>query len=1501
LPAAQTLQAVNFWVLSSLMVRVIKVATGDGRNNGNVVFVHGLGGHPIETWGGVTERNPGDEFWPRWIADSFPELAVYSIGYEALKFKWEGEAQPLLNIGEDVLETLLADPQLSERPIAFVCHSLGGLVVKSLIYFAQQRRLGVARRLFGRIAQVIFLGTPHNGSGLANLLTSLRLATTLTHELQKSNDSLLGALNKFYKDLPGNEGLHIETPVFRETRPVGIWPWRAMVVPRDSAHPQIDGVTVVDVRGANHIDICKPAGCKSQVYDETIKLLRTLHSANPQPTSGLSTGFDAFESYYLKGEAGAPVPFGGRDRELAGLTRWLDAGANPRLLLSAPAGRGKSALVVKWIDHLKRQHKVNRPNTRQLISIPVSNRFGTNSPIVYLGRLAGELAHIADELAPDITVPEDNLRGRISQLLGRIEGKGTPLLLVFDGLDEALITDGVETLQGLIPIPFPANLRLLVSARWLVGDTDGSGWRSKLGWTSAGQTDAQDVIVEPLDAPAIADVLKQMGAPLDLAGTDRHIVRRLLELTVGEPLLLRFYAEDLWGRVRVGTPVTLDRLDAITPGFAGYFKTWIEQYQGGPAAAGGKGIDCRTVEPALAIFGFAAGPLTGTDFLEIAQAGFPSLPWEVSARKHVQPFQRFLIGNGTSEHPYTLSHPKIAEYLQRDRCRALADRAAMAFYTWGKQHVAAVNGKMRDGKPLPPGKTSRYVLSNYAYHLRNVSDSATTEDYLAMVEDGWRRAKEIIDPTQGAFARDVKAAWKAIAEREGQLGLLGPQWRCALTLSSIASIGSQIPGPLALVALRHGVITAEQAGSYAELNRFGGPETLARIALDRRLNCEEAIKFGKSALRLAMAADSSEFIRVIRLQTVVDTLFSSPETLAAEARDALTLVATRCAMSLTWTHYKAETLARLIPHLAPEDKKRAIASALAAANDTSGGKGRSLSALAQLTRYVSAADLQLIAAETVEAAKLYLDKVALPLAALWQHLSPEQIGDVLRSLKATTHPGARVCALWALVRHLRPEEIAEELKAAANLGDPVGRLYALAALAPRLSPSQIAEVLLPPERIQLAANVTEIGLIPNPVPRVGPDERQVARGFEAFGALAATAPGLDPDKRRVALEETLRAARSLDHERRMLALAGLVFYLEPIQRSEVLAEILADSRSPMVLGAVAHYLTREQTLVALQALRSNIGDQDEQLVALAKLAPRLEEAESHRALVHAVEKARATNNASALGALAAHLSPEQIASNAEWAQAIDSNEIRSIMLAVLAPYLLPDQRYRLVLDGLRAAKASKNMVAWVLLAAHLPLQEKQQSISELLEAGIERKGLSAKHQREEWTFLAVLADHLTSQQIVRAYELAHMISGTHGKLVLNAVLYPRLRDHPKFAEALVRDMKQAQAVPVAGLLALHVSHLSSDQRHEFLREALNATKDMANSHRTARLAELATLMGEPDGRDVMSALLDSVSQTARAESLDAAGKASELIARLGGASAVSQLKRAITDVCSWYP
>jgi hypothetical protein len=278
----------------------------------------------------------------------------------------------------------------------------------------------------------------------------------------------------------------------------------------------------------------------------------------------------AFADEYLVSETG-PIPFGGRDTELHRLDTWLlDPNAPPRMLVTAPAGRGKSALLVQWMRALQIRGE-SGPDGWQLAFMPISIRVGTNRPEVFYKGLAYRLAEITGDALPSEAIRDrDEIRGAVRDLLGRIADSDRRVIVVIDGLDEAL--HGRFKAEFLQAAP---KLRIVLSARWQVGDSNSKGWLKRLGWDRGVKVDSFEL--DRLDAHGIADVLVKLGAPVDILAREPDLVERLVMLTEGEPLLVRYYAEDLWQVSSKGARVTRADLDKLKPGFGNYFERWLDR------------------------------------------------------------------------------------------------------------------------------------------------------------------------------------------------------------------------------------------------------------------------------------------------------------------------------------------------------------------------------------------------------------------------------------------------------------------------------------------------------------------------------------------------------------------------------------------------------------------------------------------------------------------------------------------------------------------------------------------------------------------------------------------------------------------------------------------------------------------------------------------------------------------------------------------------------------
>lgn len=236
---------------------------------GSVVFVHGLGGDAYATW-----RHGKDHelFWPKWLADDFPQFDIYSLAYDAAPTAWLGATMPIFDRAKQVLTWL--EP-LANKPIVFICHSLGGLLVKQMIRTASTSGFDNWRPLANQTKGVVFLGTPHTGADLAGTLNRLGtiLGTTVSiTELAKNNTSLLD-INEWYRNNSATQ-LKIKTLPFYESQKTHGF----LVVDQSAADPTIQGIAAIPAEGS-HITMCKPESRDEFLYVTIERFVRGCFSA----------------------------------------------------------------------------------------------------------------------------------------------------------------------------------------------------------------------------------------------------------------------------------------------------------------------------------------------------------------------------------------------------------------------------------------------------------------------------------------------------------------------------------------------------------------------------------------------------------------------------------------------------------------------------------------------------------------------------------------------------------------------------------------------------------------------------------------------------------------------------------------------------------------------------------------------------------------------------------------------------------------------------------------------------------------------------------------------------------------------------------------------------------------------------------------------------------------------------------------------------------------------
>jgi pimeloyl-ACP methyl ester carboxylesterase len=250
----------------------------------DVVFVHGLGGDAAHTW---QSGNDADSFWPRWLGQDFPEIGIWTLGYAASASAWQAQSMPLADRGNAVLEQLYAEG-LGKRPLVFITHSMGGIVVKQLLRHADS--FGVKR--WEEIAQatrsVIFIATPHSGANSASFVNFFHLLLRTNEnisELQAHHPRLRelhGWFLNFYNKRELTCRTYCET---REVRPsvLGLsLPKGILIVDQTAAEPNIPGERAIPL-DEDHISICKPHSRQADLYKSLKKCLEDTLQRHKNP------------------------------------------------------------------------------------------------------------------------------------------------------------------------------------------------------------------------------------------------------------------------------------------------------------------------------------------------------------------------------------------------------------------------------------------------------------------------------------------------------------------------------------------------------------------------------------------------------------------------------------------------------------------------------------------------------------------------------------------------------------------------------------------------------------------------------------------------------------------------------------------------------------------------------------------------------------------------------------------------------------------------------------------------------------------------------------------------------------------------------------------------------------------------------------------------------------------------------------------------------------------
>uniref|UniRef100_A0A8H7TW05 Nephrocystin 3-like N-terminal domain-containing protein n=1 Tax=Bionectria ochroleuca TaxID=29856 RepID=A0A8H7TW05_BIOOC len=289
----------------------------------DIVFVHGFNGHPERTWtdksAEATSRNeprsdehqgrpskfrklkPGSKpisaisqdgpvCWPRDLVPKVvPDARVLSYGYDAKIQRLFGppvSTHTVYDISNDFSIALEAERQDEpQRPIIFIAHSLGGIIVKDLL-----RRCGQSfnqnhlhiRPIFESTIGIIFFGTPHSGADPGGSLLHFgeRVLKALGHSVNENVRASLLPTSDRLRELRDVFGLMARKRRWKIHSFQEQYGFKALggqkVVEDTSSYVNIPDLEIVEHINQDHSKMCRFSGVDDPEFKKVGAALRRM-------------------------------------------------------------------------------------------------------------------------------------------------------------------------------------------------------------------------------------------------------------------------------------------------------------------------------------------------------------------------------------------------------------------------------------------------------------------------------------------------------------------------------------------------------------------------------------------------------------------------------------------------------------------------------------------------------------------------------------------------------------------------------------------------------------------------------------------------------------------------------------------------------------------------------------------------------------------------------------------------------------------------------------------------------------------------------------------------------------------------------------------------------------------------------------------------------------------------------------------------------------------------
>lgn len=217
-----------------------------------------------------------------WLPQEYPKIRVLGLNYETSISEWalnvmcpcDKTKTSLHDRAEEFLHSLVVSQVGQDHPVIWVGHSMGGLVAKSIIIQSLESDDSNVRKIGENTRAILFLGTPHKGSPVAQMKRHFQMIFSPSievKELRENSQLLLQLHEKFEKKLE-----EIKKPIdivsIAEGCPTILTTFKFPMkfVNEESAKLNVGDFYVLNV---DHLGLSKPTFRQSFLYQRLLKII----------------------------------------------------------------------------------------------------------------------------------------------------------------------------------------------------------------------------------------------------------------------------------------------------------------------------------------------------------------------------------------------------------------------------------------------------------------------------------------------------------------------------------------------------------------------------------------------------------------------------------------------------------------------------------------------------------------------------------------------------------------------------------------------------------------------------------------------------------------------------------------------------------------------------------------------------------------------------------------------------------------------------------------------------------------------------------------------------------------------------------------------------------------------------------------------------------------------------------------------------------------------------